>query len=516
METIGNLLGGLQIALQPVNLSYCFLGVTLGTLLGVLPGIGPLGGIALLLPLTYSMNATAAIILLAGVYYGTQYGGSTTSILMNVPGEISSVMTCLDGHQMALKGRAGAALGIAAFGSFIAGTAGTIGLMLIADPLTQIALKFGPPEFFALMVLGLVILTSISKGSIIKGLIMAVVGFGLSLIGIDAMAGRERFTYGIVHFTSGLDLGPIAIGLFGVSEVLMNMGESVKMSVANIGSKIRGYLPSLKDWRDSIMPISRGTVVGFLVGTIPGGGVLLASFISYALEKKFSKHPEKFGTGIIEGVAAPESANNAASSGGFIPLFTLGIPSTVIMALLLGALMIHGAQPGPLFLSLHRELFWGVVASMYIGNLMLLILNLPLIPLWVQLLRIPQRILSPLIILFCILGSYSVNNNVLDVLVMMIAGLAGYILRKNQYEVAPLCLAFVLGPIMENSFRQSLILSNGSFMIFTTRPITVAILFIALLLLAYGGFRRKKEQNPRIERSRSDLKNVSQGGVELP
>jgi len=492
MDALGNLLAGLHTALQPGNFFYCFLGVLLGTLVGVLPGIGPLAGIALLLPLTYHISATPAIILLAGVYYGCQYGGSTTSILMNVPGEVSSIVTCLDGHQMALKGRAGPALGIAAFGSFIAGTAGTVGLMLIAIPLTQIALRFGPPEFFALMALGIIVLTSISRGSLIKGLIMAAVGCALSFIGIDPVAGRERFTFGMIHLTSGLDIGPLAIGLFGVSEVLMNMEESVKLHVVGMRSRIREYLPSLKDWRDSIIPILRGTVLGFLVGIIPGGGVLLASFASYAVEKRVSKHPERFGTGIIEGVAAPESANNAASSAGFIPLFTLGIPSNVIMALLLGALMIHGAQPGPLFLSQHGDLFWGVVGSMYIGNLMLLILNLPLIPLWVQFLRIPQRILLPLILLFCIVGSYSVNNNILDVLVMAIAGLAGYILRKRQYELAPLCLAFVLAPIMENSLRQSLIISNGTFMVFVTRPIAAAILSVALLLLAYSGIKRRR------------------------
>lgn len=496
MDVLSNLLAGLYTALQPGNFFYCFLGVLLGTLLGVLPGIGPLAGIALLLPLTYHISATSAIILLAGIYYGTQYGGSTTSILMNIPGEVSSIVTCLDGHQMALKGRAGPALGIAAFGSFIAGTAGTVGLMLIASPLTQIALKFGPPEFFALMALGIIVLTSISRGSLIKGLIMAAVGCALSFIGIDPVAGRERFTFGMIHLTSGLEIAPLAIGLFGVSEVLMNMEESVKLHVVSMRSRIREYLPSLKDWRDSIIPILRGTVLGFLVGIIPGGGVLLASFASYAMEKRVSKHPERFGTGIIEGVAAPESANNAASSSGFIPLFTLGIPSNVIMALLLGALMIHGAQPGPLFLSQHGDLFWGVVGSMYIGNLMLLILNLPLIPLWVQLLRIPQRILLPLILLFCIVGSYSVNNNILDVLVMTFAGLTGYILRKRQYEVAPLCLAFVLAPIMENSFRQSLIISNGSFMVFITRPIAAAILSIALLLLAYSGIRRRRITGP--------------------
>lgn len=483
---------GLSIALQPANLLYCFLGVFLGTLIGVLPGIGPLAGISLLLPLTYGISGTASIILLAGIYYGCQYGGSTTSILMNVPGEVSSIITCLDGHQMALKGRAGPALGIAAFGSFIAGTVGTIALMLISKPLSRIALKFGPPEFFGLMILGIIVLTSISRGSILKGLVMAAVGYVLSFIGIDPVSGGERFTFGLVHLTSGLDIGPLAIGLFGASEILSNMEESVEISIIRIKTKLKGYLPTLQDWRDSAVPILRGTIIGFLVGTIPGGGVILGSFASYAAEKRLSKHPERFGTGTIEGVAGPESANNAASSGGFIPLFTLGIPSNVVMALLLGALMIHSVPPGPFFISQHADIFWAVIGSMYIGNAMLLVLNLPLIPLWVQLLKVPQRILFPLILLFCILGSYSVNNNILDVFVMILFGLAGYVLRKLEYEVAPLCLAFVLGPIMENSFRQSLIISNGSFMVFVTRPITAVMLSITVLLLAFSGLRRKK------------------------
>ena len=492
MEAVSNLLMGLQIALQPANFSYCFIGVFIGTLIGVLPGVGPLAGISLLLPLTYGMNATSAIILLAGIYYGAQYGGSTTSILMNVPGEVSSIVTCLDGHQMALRGRAGPALGIAAFGSFIAGTLGTLGLMLIANPLAKIALKFGPPEFFSLMVLGIIVLTSISRGSVIKGLIMAAFGFVLSFIGIDSVGGGLRFTFGITHLTSGLDLGPLAIGFFGVSEIMISMEESVEGSFIKIKMKLKDYFPSIKDWLDSKGPILRGTVLGFLVGTIPGGGAILSSFASYAVEKRLSRHPEKFGSGAIEGVAGPESANNSASSGAFIPLLTMGIPSNVITALLLGALMIHGVQPGPLFLSEHSDIFWGVIGSMYIGNVMLLILNIPLIPLWVQLLRVPARILYPLILLFCILGSYSVNNNILDVFVMILCGVAGYVLRKLEYEIAPLCLAFVLGPIMENSFRQSLLISDGSFGIFVTRPIAGLTLLISALLLAFSLTKRNK------------------------
>jgi putative tricarboxylic transport membrane protein len=409
---------------------------------------------------------------------------------MNVPGEVTSIVTCLDGHQMALKGRAGPALGISAFGSFIAGTFGIIGLMLLAGPLTKIAIKFGPAEFFALMTLGIVVLVSISHKSLIKGLLMAAVGFTLSFVGIDPVAGRERFTFGLLYLTSGFDIGPLAIGLFGISEVLMDMEESLELAI--IKTKLRSYLPSLQDWRDSIRPILRGTIIGFLVGIIPGGGAILASFASYGVEKRVSKHPEKFGTGMIEGVAGPESANNAGAQGAFVPLLTLGIPSNVITALLLGALMIHGIRPGPLFLSEHSDIFWGFVASMYFGNTMLLVLNLPLIPLWVQLLRIPKKILLPLILLFCLLGSYSINNNIFDVLAMIISGLAGYVLRKLDYEVAPICLAFVLGPIMENSFRQSLIISDGSFIIFITRPVTALLLSVSVLLLVLSGFRRKK------------------------
>ena len=492
MGPFGNLLMGIQIALQPANFFYCFIGVFIGTLIGVLPGVGPLAGISLLLPLTYGMNATSAIILLAGIYYGAQYGGSITSILMNVPGEVSSIVTCIDGHQMALRGRAGPALGIAAFGSFIAGTLGTLGLMLIANPLAKIALKFGPTEFFSLMVLGIIVLTSISRGSVVKGLIMAAFGFVLSFVGIDSVGGGQRFTFGLTHLTSGLDLGPLAIGFFGVSEIMISMEESVEDSFIKIKMKLKDYFPSLKDWRDSKGPILRGTVLGFLVGTIPGGGAILSSFASYAVEKRLSRHPEKFGSGAIEGVAGPESANNSASSGAFIPLLTMGIPSNVITALLLGALMIHGVQPGPLFLSEHSDMFWGVIGSMYIGNVILLILNIPLIPLWVQLLRVPPRILYPLILLFCILGSYSVNNNILDVYVMILCGVAGYVLRKLEYEIAPLCLAFVLGPIMENSFRQSLLISDGSFGIFVTRPIAGLTLLISALLLAFSWTKRNK------------------------
>jgi len=492
LDAFTNLMAGLEAALQPINFFYCFIGTLLGTLLGVLPGIGPLAGIALLLPLTYGLTPTAAMILLAGVYYGCQYGGSTTSILMNVPGEVSSIVTCLDGNKMAKQGRAGAALGIAAFGSFIAGTGGVVGLMLISVPVAKVTVKFGPPEFFSLMVLAIVILTSISRGSTAKAMIMAVLGFILSFIGIDPVSGRERLTFGSIQLTSGIELSSLAIGLFGVSEMLINMEESIETTAIQLKQKIKGYLPTLKDWRMSAGPITRGTIVGFVTGTIPGGGAIVASFVSYALEKRLSKHPEKFGTGTIEGVAGPESANNSATSGAFIPLLTMGIPSNVIMALLLGALMIHGIRPGPLFLVEHKDIFWAVIGSMYIGNVMLLVLNLPLIPLWVQLLKVPNRILLPTILLICVIGSYSVNNNVFDILVMALAGIAGYVLRKSGYEVAPLCLAFVLGPTMENSFRQALIMSDGSFSIFVTRPIAAVTLAFAALALGVLAIKGRK------------------------
>ena len=491
METFNDLLMGFSVVFQPEILLYAFAGCFLGTLTGVLPGIGPLAGIALLLPITYGMDATAAIILLAGIFYGAQYGGSITAILANIPGEVSSIITCVDGHEMAKKGRAGPALGITAFGSFIGGTIGTIGLMVLAIPLSNVALKLGPSEFFALMILAFVLLTAISRGSVVKGLIMVTFGYMLSAIGIDPVGGGQRFTFDTTHLKSGLDIAPLAIGLFGLSEVLMTAEGSVKTSIETFKASFRSYFPGRKDWRDSGLPILRGTILGFLIGAIPGGGVLLASFASYAVEKQFSKRPEKFGTGVIEGVAGPETANNAASSGSFVPLFSLGIPSSAVAALFLGALMIHGIQPGPLFISQHSQIFWGVIASMYVGNVMLLILNLPLIPMWVQLLKVPQKILLPLILLFCTVGSYGVNNNILDVLTMAIFGLVGYVLRKLDYEIAPICLAFVLGPMLENAFRQALIISDGSIMQMVTRPITATILSIAVVLLVLVAFRRR-------------------------
>jgi putative tricarboxylic transport membrane protein len=484
-----NLSIGFHVAFSAVNLLYCFIGVFLGTLAGVLPGIGPAGAIALLLPLSYGMDPTSAIIMLAGIFYGSQYGGSITSILVNIPGEPSSVITSLDGYQMTLQGRAGPALGMSAFGSFIAGTIGIIIMMLVAQPLSTVVLKFGPPEYTSLMVLALTFLTYLSSGSVIKAVIMALFGLGLSQMGMDVVTGDTRFTFGILDLQDGVGIVPLVMGLFGVSEVLVNLEKSFDQEIFN--TKIKRLLPTLKDWRDSIAAIMRGTFIGFFLGLIPGAGVTVAPLVSYGTEKKFSKHPEKFGTGVIEGVAGPESANNAASSSNFIPLFILGIPCGGVTALLLGALMIHGLQPGPILITQNPGIFWGTIVSMYIGNVFLLILNLPLVGLWVKLLKIPYRILFPLILFFCIIGSYSLANSTFDVLVMIVFGVIGYLLQKFDYQPAPLIMGFVLGDLFEKSLRQSLLMSSGDPSIFFTRPVSVSCLIIALLLLLSPIFLRK-------------------------
>jgi putative tricarboxylic transport membrane protein len=481
MDFFSGILQGFSICLSLNNLFYCFIGVFIGTLIGVLPGIGPVGTISLLLAATLHQNPTTAIIMLAGIYYGAMYGGSTTSILVNIPGEAASVITCLDGYQMARKGRAGAALAISAIGSFIAGTFGVIGLMFLAYPLAKMALKFGPPEFFSLGCLGLAILTFLARGSMLKALSMALVGILLSTIGIDITSGLPRFTMDLAPLMDGVGLVPIAMGVFGISEVILNLEEGGHREVFN--TKIKGLLLNREEWRRSRGPILRGTLLGFFLGILPGGGTVVSSIISYGVEKKISREPEKFGTGMIEGVAGPESANNSAVGGAFIPLFTLGIPPNVTMAVLLGALMIHGVAPGPLMIKEHPEIFWGTVASMYIGNIMLLILNLPLIGLWVRVLKVPYRVLFPLILLFCIIGAYSLNNTAFDVGVMIFFGLVGYLMKKFDYEPAPMLLAFVLGPMMEQALRQSLGLSYGSFTIFFTRPICAVSIGIALFLV---------------------------------
>jgi putative tricarboxylic transport membrane protein len=435
--------------------------------------------------------------MLAGIYYGAQYGGSTTSILVNIPGEATSIVTCLDGYQMAKQGRAGPALGIAAFGSFIAGTLGIVGLMLFAAPLAQFALKFGAPEYFGVIVLGLTLVSYLSSGSKLKALMMATFGVILSCVGLDPITASPRMTFNLLQLWDGVDLVPVAMGIFGIGEILVNIEETTTAEI--LKTKIKNLFPSLLDWTQSIWPILRGTVLGFFLGLLPGGGALISTFASYAVEKRLSKTPERFGKGAIEGVAGPESANNAGASGCFVPLFTLGIPTNIVMALLFGALLIHGMRPGPLLLKDHPEVFWGLVSSMYMGNVMLLVLNLPLIPLWVKVLKIPYRILFPLILLFCLIGCYSLKNDTFELLVMIIFGIVGYLFRKFNYEGAPLLLAFVLGPLFEVNLRQSLLLSKGSFLIFFTRPISAVAVSIAIIafiipLITYF-IKRKKGPN---------------------
>lgn len=487
------LLRGFEIAFQLPNLFACFIGVLVGTLVGVLPGIGPSAAIALLLPITFKISPVAAIIMLAGIYYGAMYGGSTTSILVNIPGEAASVITCLDGHQMALQGRAGPALGISAFGSFIAGTLSIIGLMMIAVPLAKVAINFGPPEYFSLLCLGLIILIHLTGGSVIKGALMGLLGLSLSFIGLDTMTGVPRFNFGMVELMGGIGIIPLIMGLFGIAEVLVNieMGEDQGQIIK---TDLKGLFPSLKDWKDSIGAILRGSVVGFFLGILPGGGAIISSFVSYWVERKVSKHPEKLGTGAIAGVAAPEAANNAAVGGSFIPLMILGVPTNAVIAILMGALLIHGIRPGPDLMAKHPDIFWGFVASMYIGNGMLLILNLPLIPLWVQILKVPYRVLFPLILLFIIIGAYSVNNSMFDVAVSIAFGGFGYILRKFKFEAAPLIMAFILGPMIDESLRQSLIISQGSFDIFISRPFSLVflVLGVAVVLSSFVPIFRRR------------------------
>ena len=491
MDALSSMLLGLQVALQPSNLFFCFVGVFVGTLIGVLPGIGPVGTMSLLLPATFHLSPVGAIIMLAGIYYGAQYGGSTTSILVNIPGEASSIVTCLDGYQMARKGRAGPALGMSALGSFIGGLVAIVGLMLLAAPLAEAALSFGPPEYFALMCVSLVVLTFLSQGSMYKSLMMGLLGLLLSFVGLDMFTSTARFTLGVSDLSDGIGLIPLVMGLFGVAEILGNLEQSLKRDIYE--TRLGELLPSAADWMAAKWSVMRGTVIGFFLGILPGGGAVLASFVSYAVEKRMSPYPERFGTGVIEGVAAPETANNAAAQSSFIPLLSLGIPPNVVMAVLFGGLLVHGVTPGPLLLQQHPNLFWGVVMSMFVGNVMLLALNLPLIGMWVKLLRVPYDVLFPLILLFCVVGVYSVNNSRVDVYLMVLFGLVGYLMQKLGYEPAPLALAYVLGPILETALRQSLALSAGSFTIFVTRPIAAVSLavVVALLVMQIPTARRK-------------------------
>jgi putative tricarboxylic transport membrane protein len=490
MDTVASLLHGFSVALTPTNLFYCFMGCLMGTLVGVLPGIGPTPTIALLLPATFKLNPVSSVIMLAGICYGAMYGGSTTSILLNIPGEASSVVTCLDGYQMAKRGRAGAALGISAFGSFIAGSFSIVGLMVLAPTLARFALKFGPPENFTLMLMGMTIVTYLARKSMQKALLMMAFGIAVGCIGLDPMTSGARFTFGTSHLYDGLELAPVIMGFFGLAEVLENVGMTVKAEVFR--GKIGGVFPSREEWKTSAKPIARGTLLGFFLGILPGVGNIVPQFMSYVIEKRLSKTPEKFGTGMIEGIASPEACNNAAVGGTFIPLLSLGVPSNAMTAMLLGALMIYGLTPGPLLIRNSPDVFWGVVASMYVGNIMLLILNLPLIPLWVSLLRVPYSYLFSFIILFSLIGAYSLRNNVFDVIIAWAFGLLGYILKKLGYEGAPFILAFVLGPMMEVALRRSLTLSEGSFMIFVQRPIAAVFLISTLIVLVLPLLLKKR------------------------
>ncbi|HEX2115449.1 MAG TPA: tripartite tricarboxylate transporter permease [Alphaproteobacteria bacterium] len=479
-ETLQNLALGFSVALTPDILLFAVIGCVIGTLVGMLPGVGPLAGISLLLPATFGLQPTTAIVLLAGIYYGAMYGGSTTSILMRIPGEAASVMTCIDGYAMTQKGRAGPALAVAAFGSFIAGTLSIVGLMLLAPPLAALALRFGPPEYFGLLTLGLLVLAFLSGGSMAKALAMAALGLFLGTIGIDLMSGFFRFQYGLVELGDGIGIVPVAVGLFGISEILLTAGQAKPPEVQK--PRLKDLLPSREEMGQALGPVGRGTVLGFVIGIVPGSAHIISSFVSYALERRLSKEPERFGKGAVEGVAGPESANNAAACGAFVPMLALGVPSGPIPAVMLAALMVHGIAPGPLLMEQQPALFWGFIASMYVGNLVLLVLNLPLVGLFVNLLRIPYAYLYPAILVFCVLGVYSVNGSVVDVWIMTAMGALGYLLRKFDFEVAPIVLGLVLSPLLETALRQSLAMSSGNYAIFVTRPIAAAMLGIAVIL----------------------------------
>src|SRR5499427_2359185 len=483
MEILSGLAHGFGVALEPANLLWCFVGVFLGTVVGVLPGLGPPATIAMLLPLTFSMNPASAIIMLAGIYYGAKYGGATTSILLNVPGESASVVTCIDGYQMARKGRAGPALGIAAIASFIAGTLGVVGLMLLAPPLAKVALSFSAPEYFALMSLGLAMVVLLAGRSLVKALLAALVGLWISSIGTDIFSSTSRFTFGRMELLSGIDFVVVAIGLFALGEVLGNMEKREEAQLLPVPKGLRNLLPTWQDMKDCRFAFLNGSVVGFFSGVLPGGGSTIASFLSYGLEKAVSRRREQFGTGVIEGVAAPEGANNSETGGALVPLLTLGIPGSGTTAILLAALILWGFKPGPLFIPEHPDLFWGLVASMYIGNVMLLVLNLPLVPLFAQVLRTPVYLLYPLILGVSLVGVYSASGSMFDLGLLLLFGLLGYLMRKLDYPAAPLILGLALGAGMERALRQSLMMSQGSLSILVSRPISAVMLSLALLVL---------------------------------
>ena len=483
MEIFANIIMGFGVALSWQNLLFCLIGTTYGTLIGVLPGIGPVVGVAILIPVTFGLNATTAIITMAGVYYGAMYGGSTTSILINVPGESASVVTCLDGYQLARHGRAAPALGMAALASFFAGTLAVVLLTFIAPPLANAALSFGPPEYFALAFMGLTLVTNLAGESMVKGLMSGIFGLIVSCVGVDAVSGEERFTFGLLSLLDGAGFIGVAVGLFAVSEVLCNLEETMEQVFIQAKFSLRSLFPTLQDWRDSTWPMVRSSVMAFFLGTLPGAGATIASFLAYAMEKKLSKHPEKFGTGAMEGVAAPEAANNAAAGGSMVPLLALGIPSSGTSAVLLGALMVHGLKPGPLLFTTSPEFVWGLIASMYIANGMLLVLNLPLVGFWASLLRVRYSILMPLIVTISAIGVFTTDNNIFDMWVMLVFGIIGYLMRKLKFPAAPVVLALVLGPMVERTLRQSLTISHGNIAIFFTRPISGVLIGVALLSL---------------------------------
>ncbi|NBX54187.1 MAG: tripartite tricarboxylate transporter permease [Betaproteobacteria bacterium] len=484
MDLISNLATGFGVAFTPINLLYCLVGCILGTLIGVLPGIGPVATIAMLLPATYALPPVSALIMLAGIYYGAQYGGSTTAILVNLPGESSSVVTMIDGYQMARKGRAGPALAAAGLGSFFAGSVGTLILAAFAAPLTELAFKFGPAEYFSLMVLGLIGAVVLASGSLIKAIAMIVLGLLLGLVGTDVNSGVARFSFEIPELTDGVGFVVIAMGVFGYGEIISNLSQPEEDREVYT-AKVQGLLPTLTDIRLMIPAILRGTALGSILGVLPGGGALLAAFAAYTIEKKTALKPGEvpFGQGNIRGVASPESANNAGAQTSFIPLLTLGIPPNAVMALMVGAMTIHNIQPGPQVMTSNPELFWGLIASMWIGNLMLVILNLPLIGMWIKLLSVPYRLLFPAIVLFCAIGVYSTNNNTFDIWLVALFGLIGYIFMKLGCEPAPLLLGFILGPMMEENLRRALLLSRGDWSVFVTRPLSGSLLAAALVLL---------------------------------
>ncbi len=484
MDLIANLATGFGVAFTPINLMYCLIGCILGTLIGVLPGIGPVATIAMLLPATYALPPVSALIMLAGIYYGAQYGGSTTAILVNLPGEASSVVTMIDGHQMARKGRAGPALAAAGLGSFFAGSVGTLILATFAAPLTELAFKFGPAEYFSLMVLGLIGAVVLASGSLIKAIAMILLGLLMGLVGTDVNSGVARFSFDIPELTDGVGFVVIAMGVFGYGEIISNLSQPEENREVYT-AKVHGLFPTLTDIKLMIPAILRGTALGSILGVLPGGGALLAAFAAYTIEKKTALKPGEvpFGQGNIRGVAAPESANNAGAQTSFIPLLTLGIPPNAVMALMVGAMTIHNIQPGPQVMTSNPELFWGLIASMWLGNLMLVILNLPLIGMWIKLLSVPYRLLFPAIVLFCAIGVYSTNNNTFDIWMVALFGLVGYIFIKLGCEPAPLLLGFILGPMMEENLRRALLLSRGDWSVFVTRPLSGSLLAAALVLL---------------------------------